>query len=120
MSESLLIGRWFLADGAGLEPSELHDFVYESTTPPTTWGKAYKCLSHDGKYISFEADNGRVGFVKIFTIVLLPENCGPICRLCGVILDDGIAQECRNPECSLYRLDQIGRTLDERCPPDYP
>ena len=77
MDNSLLVGRWFLADGAGNKPSELYSCLYDSPTPPTTWGKAYKCLFHDGEYVTFEADNGRIGYVKIKTVTLLPENFRP-------------------------------------------
>ena len=63
---SQLTGRWLLLDGAGMESGDSY--------PPTTWGKAYKCLFHNDQYIAFEADNGRIFAIPVDGVVLLPEN----------------------------------------------
>ena len=79
---SLLVGRWFLADAAANMDEDLYVKYLSkggiAETSQLTWGKPYQILEHNEGYLVFEADNGRIACVRSHEAWLLPNTFRPV------------------------------------------
>ena len=71
MTESLLVGRWFLADAAGKNNVQ-HTWDDVQFPALLTWGKPYQVLESANGRLAFETDNGRIANVRSNEVTLLP------------------------------------------------